>query len=79
KDRIERAQKEIDTMLPEHDQYVVTTSEFVAIRSHLQELKGQKPKLGAEQHSANKPVLHRREPEGSVPTTDDNGPKLQPR
>jgi beta-barrel assembly-enhancing protease len=78
KDRIERAQKEIDTMLPEHDQYVVTTSEFVEVRSHLQELKGQKPKLGTDQHNGNKPVLHRREPEGPV-LTDDNGPKLQPR
>jgi predicted Zn-dependent protease len=40
-DRIKRAQKEIDTMLPPHDQYVVNTSEFIEIRGHLQELKGQ--------------------------------------
>jgi beta-barrel assembly-enhancing protease len=79
-DRIQRAQKEIDTMLPAHDQYVVTTSEFVEIRTHLQELKGQKPKLQTEHKNGNGPVLHRREPEGSVPVpADDGGPKLQPR
>lgn len=78
KDRIQRAQKEIDTMLPAHDQYVVTTSEFVGIRTHLQELKGQKPKLQTEQQNSNKPVLHRREPEGPVPV-DNEGPQLHPR
>lgn len=77
-DRIQRAQKEIGTMLPAHDQYVVTTSEFVDIRSHLQELKGEKPRLETEHRNGNKPVLHRREPEGSVPV-DDNGPRLQQR
>lgn len=77
-DRIQRAQKEIGTMLPAHDQYVVTTSEFVDIKSHLQELKGEKPRLETEHQKGNKPVLHRREPEGSVPV-DDNGPKLQQR
>jgi beta-barrel assembly-enhancing protease len=77
-DRIKRTQKEIDTMLPAHDQYVVTTSEFVEIRAHLQELKGQKPKLEMGQHNGNGPVLHRREPSGSVPVGDD-GPKLQQR
>ena len=79
-DRIQKAQKEIDTMLPAHDQYVVTTSEFVEIRAHLQEMKGQKPALQTRQdgQNGNKPVLHRREPEGSVPV-DDGGPKLQQR
>jgi predicted Zn-dependent protease len=80
-DRIKRTQKEIDTMLPAHDQYVVTTSEFVEIHTHLQELKGQKPKLQTDQHNhGNGPVLHRREPEGSVPVpSDGEGPKLQQR
>lgn len=79
-DRIKRTQKEIDTMLPAHDQYVVTTSEFVEIRMHLQELKGQKPKLQTEHHNGNGPVLHRREPEGSVPApSDGDGPKFQQR
>jgi predicted Zn-dependent protease len=79
-DRIKRAQKEIDTMLPAHDQYVVTTSEFIEVRNHLQDLKGQRPKLETAQSGQNNkgPVLHRREPQGSVPV-DDGGPKLQQR
>src|SRR5260370_7909521 len=77
-DRIQKAQKEIDTMLPAHDQYGVTTSEFVEIRAHLQEMKGQKPALQTRQdgQNGNKPVLHRRDPEGTVPV-DDGGPKVQ--
>lgn len=80
KDRIKRAQKEIDTMLPPHDQYVVTTSEFVEIRTHLEQLKGVQPKLETRQNGQkeNRPVLHRREPEESVPVVE-GGPKLQPR
>jgi beta-barrel assembly-enhancing protease len=79
RDRIKKAQKEIDTMLPTHDQYVVTTSEFDEIRAHLQEIKGEKPMLQTRQDSqGNKPVLRRREPEGSVPV-DEGTPKLQRR
>jgi beta-barrel assembly-enhancing protease len=79
-DRIQRAQKEIDTMLPTHDQYVVNTSEFVEIRTHLREMKGEKPTLQTQQdgQKGNKPVLRRREPEGSVPV-DDGIPRLQQR
>jgi predicted Zn-dependent protease len=79
-DRIQRAQKEINTMLPAHDQYVVTTSEFIEVRTHLEELKGQRPKLETVQsgQKSKGPVLHRREPQGSVPV-DDDGPKLQQR
>jgi predicted Zn-dependent protease len=71
-DRITRAQKEIATMLPEHNWYIVNTSEFMEIRARLQVLKGEKPKLEKEQHNPNKPVLHRREPADQVPV-DDNG------
>jgi Zn-dependent protease with chaperone function len=84
KDRMERAQKEIDTMLPPHDQYVVTTSEFVEMQSHLQQIKGEKPHLETGPRG-NKPVLHRHDSENSTPTseapgpTDDSGPKLQRR
>jgi predicted Zn-dependent protease len=79
-DRVTRAQKEIQTMLPEHDQYIVNTSEFVEIRAHLQRVKGTMPKLETEHHSPNKPVLHRGEPQGSVPVPGDgNGPTLERR
>jgi predicted Zn-dependent protease len=77
RDRITRAQKEIDTMLPEHEQYIVNTSEFVEIRAHLQAIKGAAPKLEKVQHNANKPVLHRRESDAPVPG-GGNGPTLQP-
>lgn len=82
KDRIERAQKEIDTMLPAHDEYIVNTSEFVDMQYHLQQIKGERPHL-EKGPQGNKPVLHRREPEGQVPsdgqTTDDGTPTLKPR
>jgi predicted Zn-dependent protease len=78
KERVTRAQKEIDTMLPPHDQYIVNTSEFVEIRAHLQALKGATPKLEREHHDANKPVLHRSEPKGPV-SGDEGGPTVQPR
>jgi predicted Zn-dependent protease len=86
KDRITRTQQEIDTMLPEHEQYIVNTSEFLEIRARLQQLKGATPKLERAPHNPNKPVLHRPEPSGSVPvdsgdsaSTDDNRPTLQRR
>jgi beta-barrel assembly-enhancing protease len=76
KDRIQRAQKEIDTMLPPHDQYVVNTSEFVEMQSHLQQIKGEKPHL-EKGPQGNKPVLHRRDSDGTSSSDGqptDNGP-----
>jgi beta-barrel assembly-enhancing protease len=82
KDRIERAQKEIDTMLPAHDEYIVNTSEFVEMQYHLQQIKGERPHLEKGLHG-NKPVLHRREPDGQVPSdgqsTDEGPPTLKRR
>jgi predicted Zn-dependent protease len=37
-DRLKRAQKTVDTMLPERDQYLVTSSEFVEMKARLQRL-----------------------------------------
>jgi predicted Zn-dependent protease len=79
-DRIQRAEKEIDTMLPPHDQYVVTTSEFVEMQYHLQQIKGERPRLETQQRG-NKPILHRHDsdtPESPAPT-DDTAPKLERR
>jgi beta-barrel assembly-enhancing protease len=75
-DRIKRAQKEIDTMLPTHDQYVVNTSEFVEMQYHLQQIKGERPHL-EKGPQGNKPVLHRRESESQTPgdsQSNDEGP-----
>lgn len=37
-DRIEKTQKNIDTLLPHRDSYVINTSEYEAVRSHLYDL-----------------------------------------
>jgi beta-barrel assembly-enhancing protease len=68
-DRIRRAQKEIATMLPEHDQYVVNTSEFVEIKARLAQMVSDKTKLG--QTDPAKPTLHRRDQEPPTDTPDD--------
>lgn len=82
KDRIERAQKEIDTMLPPHDEYVVNTSEFVEMQYHLQQIKGERPHL-EKGSQGNKPVLHRHDSDSQVPTdgqtTEDGPPTLKRR
>jgi len=65
-DRIRRAQKEVGTMLPPHDQYVVNTSEFDEIKAHLLQRYNDKLQILADP-SADKPVLRRRENAGAVP------------
>jgi len=81
-DRIKRAQKEIDTMLPPHEQYVVNTSEFIEMQSHLQQIKGERPHL-EKGPQGNKPVLRRRESQSQTPagtqSTDEGPPTLQRR
>src|SRR5260370_4073850 len=76
-DRIRRAQKEIGTMLPPHDQYVVNTSEFDEGRAHLLERFNTRL-LRSTDPLADKPVLRRRDTDDSEPgeTTEDR-PKLQ--
>jgi predicted Zn-dependent protease len=37
-ERVRRAQQTINTMLPEHDQYVVTTSDFDEVKARLQQI-----------------------------------------
>jgi predicted Zn-dependent protease len=80
-DRIRRAQKEIATMLPAHDQYIVNTSEFDEMKAHLLERFNARLALTADP-SSDKPVLRRRENDGAVPPdtggTDDR-PKLERR
>ena len=76
-DRVRQAQKEIQTMLPPHDQYVVNTSEFDEIKAHLLERVNAKVTLENEGDS-NKPVLHRRQKE-DAPSESDDGPKLKRR
>lgn len=77
-DRIRRAQKEIETMLAPHDQYVVNTSEFDEVKAHLMERFNAKL-LHYGDPSADKPVLRRRDTDDSAPASTEDRPKLQRR
>ena len=78
KDRVRKAQKEIDTMLPAHDQYLVNTSEFDEIRARLLARIDAKLKSTAD-INPNKPVLHRRDHEQQGSGENQDGPKLNRR
>ncbi len=68
-DRIESAQKEIATILPARDEYIVTTSEFDFIKKRLQRLQaGQKAQ---EAQQPNKPTLRKRTEDQKKTTTAD--------
>jgi predicted Zn-dependent protease len=68
-DRIQRAQKEIATMLPEKDQYVVSTSEFEEIKTRLTRLENAHHLNGGKIET---PVLRRRQ---DRPAADDKQDK----
>jgi predicted Zn-dependent protease len=56
-ERIQNTQKEIATILPTRDQYIVTTSEFDLVKARLRALQfGRK----AQEQDANKPTLRKR-------------------
>jgi predicted Zn-dependent protease len=60
RDRIQRAQKEIDTMLPPRDAYIVDTSEFEEVQLRLLHLMNAMPVLNRHQRNPRGPVLRRR-------------------
>jgi beta-barrel assembly-enhancing protease len=72
-DRIKRAQTEIDTMLPPHDEYVLDTSDFDNVQSRLFELMNARPVMSTN----GGPVLRRRT--GDQPQQDDGRPELKRR
>ncbi len=55
-DRIENAKKNIEAVLPDKEEYVVTTSEFQHIKTLLTQLENRRPT----QEESNKPSLRRR-------------------
>ena len=55
-DRIAMSKKNIELILPDKDQYIVTTSEFNQVKALLAELERRQPAL----REANKPSLRRR-------------------
>ncbi len=60
RDRIQRAEKEIATMLPARDEYIVDTSRFQDVRQHLLGVTGEMPFLHKSVTKENRPVLNRR-------------------
>jgi predicted Zn-dependent protease len=74
-DRIKRAQKEIATMLPEKDQYVVSTSEFDEVKTRLAQLENAHRLNGGKIET---PVLRRRQAaDDTQDKQDDERPTLK--
>src|SRR5262245_62134291 len=65
-DRIEMSKKNIELILPDKDQYVVTTSEFNQVKAQLAQLENRRPS----QEESNKPSLRRRTQRPDVDNTD---------
>jgi predicted Zn-dependent protease len=66
-DRIEMSKKNIELVLPDRDQYVVTTSEFNRVKAQLAQLENARPS----QEESNKPSL-RRKTQRPDPNSDDD-------
>jgi predicted Zn-dependent protease len=69
-DRIEMSKKNIEMVLPDKEQYVVTTSEFNQVKGLLAQLENRRPSP----EEANKPSLKRKtpRPDPNGKDTDDN-------
>jgi len=66
-DRIEMSKKNIELVLPDKEQYVVTTSEFNQVKAQLAQLENRRPSP----EEANKPSLKRKTPRPDPNSTDD--------
>jgi predicted Zn-dependent protease len=81
-DRVERVEKEIATILPARNQYIITTSEFDQVKARLQHLENRN-KL--QEQKSDRPTLRprtEREPtstNGDQPQEDPGRPKLERR
>jgi predicted Zn-dependent protease len=73
-ERVERAQKEIATVLPPKDEYIVDTSEFDDIKGRLAQLRTAHAITGGK---AEAPVLRRRSADSKNPDGGGNGPVLR--
>jgi len=67
-DRIEMSKKNIEKILPDKEQYVVTTSEFNRVKAQLAQLENRRPSP----EEANKPSLRRKTPRPDVNSPDDD-------
>jgi beta-barrel assembly-enhancing protease len=66
-DRIEMSKKNIELVLPDKEQYVVTTSEFNQVKAQLAQLENRRPSP----EEANKPSLKRKTTRPDPNSTDD--------
>jgi len=66
-DRIENTKKNIEAVLPDKEQYVVTTSEFPTIKGQLAQLENRRPST----EESNKPSLRRKTTTRRDPKADD--------
>jgi len=71
-DRIEAIQKEIATILPARDEYIVSTSEFDSVKARLQMIEAN---IKVKDNNPNKPTLRKRtsQNKGGTTTTDNGG------
>ena len=70
-DRIESTKKNIEAVLPDREEYVVTTSEFNKIRTLLAQVENRKPS----EEEANKPSLKRKTSKPDIDSDDDSKDK----
>jgi beta-barrel assembly-enhancing protease len=68
-DRIEAIQKEIATILPAREQYIVTTSEFDTVKARLQMIEAN---IKVKDNNPNKPTLRKRTTQNKGGSTDPN-------
>src|SRR5437867_823937 len=70
-DRIEMTKKNIEAILPDKEQYVVTTSEFQQVKNLLAQIENRRPST----EDSNKPSLRRKTQRPDVNSTDDGSDK----
>lgn len=70
-DRIEAIQKEIATILPARDQYIVSTSEFDTVKARLQMIEAN---IKVKDSNPNKPTLRKRTTQNKGGNTSPNDP-----
>ena len=74
-ERVAAIQKEIGNVLPAREEYIVTTSEFDAVKARLRRVEDRN-KLQGDKNAKDKPTLRTRT-EGQRPNTDSSKPTTQ--
>ena len=83
-DRIKKTKRNIELVLPERDQYVLSTSEFLDVQERLIAYENRQP--DADEEESNRPSLRRRTPRPDtdteaeeIPAEEDERPELKRR